>query len=117
MDSNLSVGDWIVLDGGEVAEVVSIGDGLVVVARDRVVPGAVPGAVPDAVPQPRPRGPIVTYGWAAEGVPVTAPLSLPQPISWVASIAEAMRRARENPGTPVTFDLPDDGSVGQQPGI
>jgi len=103
MDSNLSVGDWIVLDGGELAEVVSVGDGLVVVARDRAVPAA------DVVPQPRPVGPVVSYGWAAEGVPVTAPLSLPQPGPWVASITEAMRRARENPGIPVSFDLPDDG--------
>jgi len=106
-DGRLAVGDWIVVDDGTVVEVVAFRDGVPVVRPAGVT----------AVPQPRPAGgPAlqVQVGWVDEGSAAGSGttnhhvLSTPVPgVPGVAEIAEAMRVARQHPGTEVIFGGPD----------
>jgi hypothetical protein len=81
----MDVGDWIVLDSGDVVEVAAVDNGAATAIR----------AIANPVPQPQARsaGIVVQSGWASEGV--------------VNAIAEAMRHARAQPGTPIYFHIPD----------
>jgi hypothetical protein len=110
---SVHAGDWIALSDGRVVEVAEVtDDGVIVVMNDGVVM-VDSGAMTPPLP---PLG--FSFGWTGETAELPPPIRLqvrPGDVAgtWAQAISRAMRAAREHPGTPIEFDMPDDPSEGR----